>query len=245
MKKCMYFIIACLGVIGIVNADFTIYRNGEHEETKEYAPFVDAVRIRATPDLNGKSIATLEFPNSVEFIIDSTHETVVDYNGEKMKSRWMKVSQYNTDEKGWIWKGFMVRLRMYQTDNARFYIPDTSKSSVMSLEIIQGKSQLETKPRDTVRVTKENDDTIYTYSISWINGNSIPEYFNMSVRSDKLFTDQEMITRFNALVKKGDTSAAWEYLENASKSASLTFRGLQWYGYLRVLKHAMTEQINN
>ncbi len=133
MKRIALILVMFIRIATLAFCEIDIPEGAELTDTKLWTPFVDILRIRETPDLNGKVIATIKLGEPVEYIETSKNTSTVDYNGEKITAAWIKVKMID-GRIGWGWKGFMVGLKKYWDKRFGFemIIPDTD---VISLRI--------------------------------------------------------------------------------------------------------------
>lgn len=126
----IFFVFAIVWLcVGSLPAEIIVPEGVEITETNLWTPFVDTLRIRETPDLNGKVIATIKLGEQVEYAGEtSTNTSTVDFNGEKITDSWIKVKMKD-GRIGWGWKGFMVGLKKYFDPKSRisFLIPQIDK----------------------------------------------------------------------------------------------------------------------
>jgi len=113
MKIVMILSVLILFVACTANSEEKLPEGVEITETNLWTPFVDVLRIRETPDLNGKVIATIKLGEQVEYAGEtSTNQSTIDFNGEKITDSWIKVKMKD-GKIGWGWKGFLYRLVKY------------------------------------------------------------------------------------------------------------------------------------
>ncbi len=105
---------------GSLPAEIIVPEGVEITETNLWTPFVDTLRIRETPDLNGQVIATIKLGEQVEYAGETSKNTsTVDFNGEKITDSWIKVKMKD-GRIGWGWKGFMIELVSYKDKILKF-----------------------------------------------------------------------------------------------------------------------------
>ncbi len=99
--------------LAMVSAEIQVPEGVEITDTNLWTPFVEVLRVRETPDLNGKVVATINLGEQVEYAGEtSANQSTVDFNGEKITDSWIKV-KLPDGKTGWAWKGFMVSLKKY------------------------------------------------------------------------------------------------------------------------------------
>lgn len=96
--------------LATVSAEIQVPEGVEITDTNLWTPFVEVLRVRETPDLNGKVVATIKLGEQVEYAGEtSANQSTVDFNGEKITDSWIKV-KLPDGKTGWAWRGFLLEL---------------------------------------------------------------------------------------------------------------------------------------
>lgn len=109
MKKLLFLLFSLVYVLTYIVAD-ELPEGVTITETNLFVSTVDNLRIRETPDINGKVIGKIMRFEEVEYQgATSQVEMTLDVDGEQISAPWIKVKT-KTGVEGWIWGGFTKRL---------------------------------------------------------------------------------------------------------------------------------------
>ncbi len=89
-------------------------------ETNLYVSKVDNLRIRETPDINGKVIGKIMRFEEVEYQNEtSSNITEIMIEDQKVSAPWIKIETINNII-GWVWKGFIYKVYTFKDNKLQY-----------------------------------------------------------------------------------------------------------------------------
>ncbi len=132
MRLPIIMILLFLTNLNCFSDEFNVPKGVELTETNLYTSFVKVLRVRETPELKSKVIGILNYGEYAEFAGEiSNNETIVDFNGENISEKWIKIKLKN-GQYGWAWGGFIVPLKKYidKLYGIEMMIPNTENMAI-------------------------------------------------------------------------------------------------------------------